>query len=518
MSVPSLADYEHAAVAHLNRRDFAAAATAAWPGARAGWLLGSFVALLADRAGVALELVDAWLARDPNDIECLVQRAECLLALGRRAQALAAAAAAARVGADRPGALDAVGQFQVQANAHREARATYDAALALAPDDIDLLGKRAMVARFLGDFSAAERDYDAILARRPMDASALKERAELRRQTPGADRLAAMQAALAAVAPDSKEASTLHFALAKTFEDQGDARRAWHHLTEGNRLERGWLRYDPGVDRELMARLERGFPNVEPVVADGSGERPIFIVGLPRSGTTLVERMLGSHSEVHPGGELAALSEALAAQVAAARPGGYAWSEFVEALPGIDAARLAADYLARAHARRGEKPRFTDKQPTNFFYCPLILRAFPGACVIHVTRHPLAACLAIYRTRFQGTYPFAYSLEDIGAFYLAYRRLMAHWRAVLPGRMVDVPYEALVRAPEATVRGILAHAGLSFEPACLAFQENPAATTTASAVQVRQPLYDTSVDLWRRYADQLAPLREQLQAGGVTVD
>jgi hypothetical protein len=233
----------------------------------------------------------------------------------------------------------------------------------------------------------------------------------------------------------------------------------------------------------------------------------------------MVERILGSHSQVHPAGELPALSEAISAVLSrSADVAALDWAEYASRLSGVRGDALAGEYLARAASRRGARPRFCDKQTSNFYYCPLILRAFPNATIVHVTRHPLAACFAIYRTRFNGTFPFSYDLDELAAYYAGYRRLMAHWHAVLPGRIVDVAYEDVVGDQEATTRRLLDAAGLPFEPACLEFHRNAAAVTTASAVQVRRPLYDSSLAHWRHYARGLAPLAEKLAAAGIAVD
>jgi hypothetical protein len=184
----------------------------------------------------------------------------------------------------------------------------------------------------------------------------------------------------------------------------------------------------------------------------------------------------------------------------------------------LDGKAIASEYLQRARARRGDRPRFSDKAPANFFYCALIFRAFPNARIVHLTRHPMATGYAIFKTRFAGGYPFAYDLRELGAFFANYRRLMAHWHRILPGRILDLPYEQVVTDQEATTRRLLDYLGLPFEAACLDFHMNPDATSTASSVQVRQPLYDSSLELWRHYTKELEPLREALSAGGVPAE
>jgi tetratricopeptide (TPR) repeat protein len=523
MNTPTLVEFEAEIGARMARGEFVGAAAAAaacrsaWPSERSGWLLGSIAMLLDDKKESALALADEWLEAHPQDVQCLLQRAECLIAVGDRSGALAAAeTAGAQAGGLAP-ALDAVGEFLVFAREHSRALDIYDRAVAAAPRDASILAKRAVVHRFLGNFELAARDHEAVLTLTPLDAEALKGLAELREQTPERNCVVAMQAALAAAPAQSKEAATLHFGLAKSYEDLGDYSASWRHLTAGNRLERAQLTYDPNTDRAAIERIIEGFSELETVRPDTTGERPIFILGLPRTGTTLVERIIGSHSAVYSAGELSALPEAIGGTMQRTT-GVSTWLDYAEALGGLDGESIAREYLVRCQTRRGHQPRFSDKQPTNFYYCALILRAFPNARIVHLTRHPLATCYAIYKTRFHRAYPFAYDLTELGDFYIGYRKLMAHWHRVLPGRLLDVAYEDMVIAQELTTRRLLDYLELPFEDACLDFHLNPDATATASSVQVRQPLYDSSLLKWQHYAAQLDPLRAQLEAAGIAVD
>jgi tetratricopeptide (TPR) repeat protein len=510
----------------MTRGDWAAAAAAAddcrkvWPADSKGWLLGSIVALIADKKETALTLMEERLASDPRNVPCLLQHAECLLALGRRADALASANNAAQQASGDAAALDAIGTFFVYAAAHLRALDIYDQAVAAASaKDSLMLERRAEVHRYLGHFDLSARDYRAILAIDPRNSNALNGLARLRQQSAEDNSIASMEAALVAAKPDSEDMTTLHYGLAKSYEDLGEHAVSWRHLTAANRLQRARLRYDPAHEHAVIDHIIAAFPGAEEVAADTTQERPIFIIGLPRTGTTLVERILGNHSQVYAAGELQALSEAIAVQVASVTPSPLQeWLGFASALCGLKGDAIAREYLSRSRSQRGEKPRFSDKQTANFFYCPLILRAFPNAKIVHLTRHPIAACHAIYKTRFHNAFPFSNDLMELADFYIDYRRLMAHWHHILPGRILDVAYEDVVTALEPTTRRLLDYLGLPFEQACLEFHRNAHATMTASSVQVRQPIYNSSLRLWHNYACELAPLRARLEAAGLKID
>ncbi len=523
MSTPTLAQLQYDIGTRIGRADWEGAAAsaevcrAAWPNDPSGWLLGSMAALFADQKAKALSLIEERLAVDPGDAQCLLQQGECLLALGERDRATAAAEAAAAAAPNDPDALDAAATFLAYAGEYHRALQVFDRAVEAAPRDPTVLSRRAAAHQYLGHFDLAAGDYQAALALAPTDAIALKGLAQLRRQSEDGNAIAAMQTALAA-ASNPVDAAHLNFGLAKSYEDLGDYPSSWKHLQAGNKLERARLQYKPAQDRLTIERIISAFPELEVSYPDSTGEKPIFILGLPRTGTTLVERIIGSHSAVHSAGESAALAHAVstvadrtAAELSKSLLG------YIDAWGGIDAALVAKEYLARIQSRRGDRQRFSDKTTLNFFYCALIFRAFPNARIVHLTRHPLATCYAIFKMRFNGGFPFSYDLGELGDFYLGYRRLMAHWHRIVPNRILDVAYEEVVTRQEATTRRLLEYLDLPFEEACLDFHLNPNSTSTLSSVQVRQPLYNSSLEQWRHYAAELAPLRERLAAGGITV-
>jgi len=532
MSTVSDAAFEQEIGSHLSRGDLAAAAAAAaacreaWPKAKAGWLLGSIVALMIKDHETALALIEERLRSDPADAQCLLQKAECLLALGERAAAVAAADAAVAHAAGVAVALDAIAEFFGHADEHGRALKVLELALAGPVADRNmratLLVRSATAHRALGNLELARKDYEAVLAIDMVAPQALKGLADLGRQTPERNWIAPMERAVKLLPADSTHAATLHFGLAKSYDDLANYAKSWEHLTAANRIERAFIIYDSASDTGLMQAMEEALAAPEAAMTDPAAESPIFIVGLPRTGTTLVERILSSHPQVHGGGELTAVADSIltVSQRLQAAPGDA--RAIAAHIAGLDPRTIAAEYLAVTRPFRRPGLRWTDKLLTNFLCVPLLLRAFPDARIVHVTRHPLAACYAIYRTQFdtqfKGSYPFAYDLAEIAEFYVAYRRLMVHWHRILPGAILDVAYEDLVTKLDPTVRGLLDYAGLPFDPVCLEFHRNPAPVLTASSVQVRQPLYDSSLRRWEHYAEGLAPVRARLEAAGIRID
>lgn len=304
----------------------------------------------------------------------------------------------------------------------------------------------------------------------------------------------------------------LAFALAKAFEDLGDHARAFEHLEQGNTLRSRKYDYSIEGDRELVENIIEAF-SVEAVraldVPGQASDRPIFIVGMPRSGTTLVERILASHSEVYGGGELEHLFALGVSRFL--RGSGQVRFAPLASYPGDAWASLGAAYLARIDQLDSRSGRLTDKLPMNFLMIGLIRIALPNAKIVHCVRDPRSTCLSIYKQNFSTeNYRFAYDLRAVAGYYRLYARLMAHWQRVFPGAIYDVEYESLVRDPERQIRALLAACDLEWQPSCLDFHRSDGAVKTASFSQVRRPMYESSLKLWERYAAYLGPMFEEL--------
>jgi hypothetical protein len=301
------------------------------------------------------------------------------------------------------------------------------------------------------------------------------------------------------------------FTLGKACEDQQEFERGFSYYAEACAIQRMRIAYDP-VDTEVVNQNIRDVFSVA-FMAERVGQgcpdpAPIFIVGLPRSGSTLLEQILASHSAVEGTAELPAVGRVISS-LARRFPG----QSYPAAVPLLDATglrELGEMYLQKTLRHRTGLPRFTDKMPNNFASIGLIHLMLPNATIIDARRHPLDSCFGSFKQHFAHGQTFSYDLMEIGEFYLEYRKMMRHWQQVLPGRVLEVRYENMVRNQEIETQRLLDHCGLPWEEACLRFYQTERAVRTASSEQVRQPMYDTSVNHWRNFRSQLAPLIEVL--------
>ncbi len=467
----------------------------------------------------ALLQIDRALALQASVPILHLNRAQCLVALGRRTEARAAAAEAERRAPTDAVLADAAGSVYSFAGDQRRALEAYERAVRLAPDNALFVFNRATVRRFLGVLDVAENDYDRVVALRPDDFEAYVNRSELRTQTPARNHIGELERVAARGFADWRGEVQVRYALAKEYEDLADYSRSFEQLRLGADQRRAHLQYEVANDVATVDWVIDAFRDPPPVPAENSSpEAPIFIVGLPRSGTTLADRILGSHTAAESAGELndfaLALVDAVRRDSGGAR---LSRGELVMRSAKVDFAALGQEYLRRARAVVAPGRRLIDKMPLNYLYCGLIKRALPNAKIVHLTRHPMAVGYAMYKTLFKDGYPFSYDLGDIARYIIGYRRLMAHWHAVMPGAIHELPYERLVSDQLGMTRELLRHCGLEWQDACLEFHRNSTATTTASASQIRRPIYDSSVSQWRHYTAQLAPLRDQLQAAGMSL-
>jgi hypothetical protein len=324
----------------------------------------------------------------------------------------------------------------------------------------------------------------------------------------------AMQAQLATTNLTDDDRLQFHFALGKAFEDARQFTESFQHYAEGNRLRRTGVGYDADANIEQMQRSRALFTPEFFAARAGQGTQapdPIFIVGLPRSGSTLLEQILSSHPLVEGTMELADIVN-MARELGGphARVQG-AYPESIAALDENALRSLGERYLEQTRIyRRTDAPFFIDKLPNNFAHTGLIHLILPRAKIIDARRHPLGCCFSNFKQHFARGQHFTYSLDDLGRYYRGYVQLMAHFDAVLPGRVHRVIYERMIEDTEGEVRRLLDHCGLPFDERCLRFYENERAVRTASSEQVRRPIYREGVDHWQHYEPWLGPLKSAL--------
>jgi len=490
------------------------------PSSAKAWFLLGVLAADHDNPLKAAELFGRAMMLDVAEPKAPAQLARCLIALNRRDEALEAAAEAEARGAADAHTLDTLGVVYSRAGRHDRAIGFFERAFAREPRNAGFAYNLAASRQFSGDFAGAEAAYETALDLDPSLHRAWSSRVQLRRQTGEANFIGELTRQFEAAAGDAERRLHLGHALAKTYEDLGEPETALAWLLKAKSAKRRELGYDPRADAELFEAAAATFRAGDTPGGDPS-ERPVFVVGLPRTGTTLVDRILSSHPQVRSAGELTNFGLILKRMTKT--PGAYVLDvPVLEAAGELDLRRAGAAYVESVGTVVGGRDRFVDKMPLNVIYAGLIHKALPNARIICLRRHPMDACLANFRQLFAtgfSYYDYAYDLVDTARYYAGFERLVAHWRDVLPAeRFTEVAYEDLVADQEGQTRRLLDFCGLDFDPRCLAFHENAAPVATASSVQVRSPIYATSIGRWRRYGEGLAPLRHALEATGIKVD
>jgi tetratricopeptide (TPR) repeat protein len=501
-----------------------------------------------NRSADAVTRFEKAITIKPNYAEAHNNLGLALQSLDRHEDAIACFEKALTIKPDLAGAHNNIGLMLVTLNRPEEAVARYEKALTLQPNLVDARVNLANALQKLGRFEDAIANFRKAVAIRPNNPEAFSDMGNLLqelgrfdeaqsayeqaikyaprtaryyRQLAASKRFAADDKHLATMEALAREIGTLsgeeqehlHFALGKAYDDLGRYRAAFRHLLLGNTLKRRHVDYDEPATIGLFDRTRVVFTPELMREREGVGEPstvPIFILGMPRSGTTLIEQILASHPKVFGAGELADIEKSVAG-LANSNDGGVGFPEVVATLTGEQIRQFGKCYLDRIRALAPGAEYITDKMPSNFRFAGLIHLAMPNAHIIHARRDPIDTCLSCFSKLFVGTQPFCYDLAELGRYYRAYQRMMAHWQAVLPpNTMLEVQYEELVADLEGQARRLLAYCGLEWDDACLAFHKTQRPIRTASVAQVRQAIYNTSVGRWRPYKVELEPLLEAL--------
>jgi tetratricopeptide (TPR) repeat protein len=435
-----------------------------------------------------------------------------LLAAGRLPEAEAATRELLKYEPENPQNWVALATVHTRLLRPDEALAAYEQAARLNPDQVTLRLSIGHIHKTMGRARESEQAYHECLRMDPAFAEAYWSLADLKTYSFGEAEIAAMQALLAETSADEGNKAQLHFALGRALEQKLQYQEAFSHYAAGNALRRATAPFAIETFEAKSRRVAACCDTKFFAARAGAGcpdPAPIFIVGLPRSGSTLVEQILASHSRVEGTMELPnILAMVREFEHLGARADGY--PESVCAAPPERLAALGRRYLEETRPIRSGRPHFIDKMPNNFSHIGLIRIILPQATIIDVRRHPMDACFSTYKQHFAEGQSFSYDLKDLGRYYRCYLALMDHWDQVLPGKVLRLQYEELVRDPEANIRRLLEHCGLPVEESCFSFHETRRPVRTASAQQVRQPLYASGVGYWKHFAAELEPLRASL--------
>jgi tetratricopeptide (TPR) repeat protein len=506
------------------------------------------------RIDEALSLAQMSVAQHPESAAAQAHLGALLAMRGDHQQALLHLDASLAMRPENPDALSNRGASLHKLGDVRGALEAYRSALILQPENLEITLNAAEVLRELGESAQAAALYRRVLARDPDHVGAhcglgaalvnlglleeafseLERAAELRPDSPGAycrladarrvepgdpliERLERFLAGARAEGNADSEI-ILEYTLAKVYADIGAYDESFAHLAAGSARRRCELEYDEAATLESLAATARTFDRAFVHARRGWGDPsalPVFIVGLPRSGTTLIEQILASHPKVHAAGELTNFVRAAERVLAPESSAGITAGAMCAATQ-AHVREIGARYAASVRALDPSALRITDKMPANASYTGLIHLALPGARIIHARRDPLDTCFSCFSLNFASGQEFTYDLGELGRYYRAYERLMQHWHDVLPpGTILDVQYEEVVDNFETQARRIVGFCGLEWDDACLRFYENKRPVQTASVLQVRRPIYSSSIGRWRPYAKHLGPL---VTALGLSLD
>ncbi|MEY2150587.1 MAG: sulfotransferase family protein [Pusillimonas sp.] len=510
------------AIAAFNRRDWRTALTLAEARLTraprdAGMRYVAGVACLElQRLPHALLHLRQAVALDMKRAEFAVPFAKALSIARLQGEALMVANHAMALAPGDPASMDTLGVVFTQCNAHRKAVTAFRQASSMQPAQAHHRFNLATALIATGELEEAKTQLDACIKLNPALWKAYLTRAQLHRCTTESHHLDDLTALLPSLQDDTSR-MYVHLALAKEYEDLGHYANSFAHLVKGKAAAGAGRDYDIGRDAALVDALEEAFKTAASGPPGNPSPEPIFVIGMPRSGTTLVERIVSSHPDVYSAGELQNFGTVLK-RMSGSTTAPILDADTITKSMHLDWAELGRHYVASTRPATGHTPRFLDKLPHNFLYAGFIARALPNAKIICLRRDPMDTCLSNFRQLFAQSSPYynySFDLLDTGRYYVLFDHLMATWRHLFPNRILEIGYEELVTSPESGARQIVDFCGLGWHDNCVQTEHNPQPVATASSVQVRAPIHRGFVQRWKHYENELRPLQDLLREAGI---
>lgn len=474
---------------------------------------------------VALELKDRKTAFQafgsvtrlrPDHSAAWAQLAKLFIGEGQLNRVDAALEAAVKAGPSDPLVHDLLGTIYSRMGEYGIARSWFEKAVEARPDHPPYLLNLANNLVYHGETGTAEALFDKVISIEEDTAQAHWALAGSRKAV-NRDHVGQMRTLLGLREQHPRMQAFYYYAIGKELEDLEDWDAAFEAFSRGAAARRQTVEYDEPGEAELFAYLEESYTHrwLDDGTEGNRSPAPIFVLGQPRTGTTLIERIITSHSQVHSAGELQQFGMALRRLSRHRDPKRFSTALYTAAL-GLDYMKVGNVYMESTRRVQGDKARFVDKLPQNYLHVPMILKALPNAKIVHLTRNAMDSCFASYKQLFADAYLHSYDLEEMARHHCRYRHLMDVWRERFGDRFLDISYEETVSDLEPNARQLIEFLGLPWEDECLRFHEQKKAVSTASAVQVRQPVHTRSVGRWRRYEKQLAPMLAVLEKNGIT--
>ena len=494
------------------------------------WFLCGVIASHNGQHAKAVEIIENAVKLAPDNAEYRTELGKNLIASNQTEWALREAQTALSLDPLKPAVLNTLGTVFSHAGEHKSALLCFTRAAQLLEEraggtkelsiqwQADFYFNSAASMQFAGHFAEAEQAYERAITLQPLMFKAHSALSTLRRQTSTDNHLKRLHELRSKVSGPRDQLHLGH-AIAKEQEDLGHYEDAFKHLTWAKQAQSAAGSYSAQSDKELFAGVRQLFSQevFDTLRAGCDNPEPIFIVGMPRTGTTLVEQILSSHSQVYAAGELQNFPLQVNRLTGSSTNNAFNIETLEKSLQ-LESSVLGSAYIDSTRPRTGRSQHFIDKLPLNFVFLGLIKLALPNAKLVCLRRDPMDTCLSNYRQMFAVNFKhYKYNLDllDCGRYYIQFDQLMQHWRKVMPGAVHEVEYEALVSHPEQVSRDLLAYCNLSWEEDCLSFHQRKTSVATPSAVQVRQGIYTSSVNRWQSYGEAMKPLHELLKSAGL---